>query len=65
MAKPFPRTITVTRENSGTDDEYLGVTDTDAITESTQVAVYELVEVGIISVRREYVANANGKRRVR
>lgn len=56
--KKFPKTIYVTRENEGTDDEYLniqidGVDDT-RFDETTTVAVYELKEVGEVQVTRVF-----------
>lgn len=60
--KKFPKTLYVTREQEGTEDEYLniredGVEDTQ-FEETTPVAKYELVEVGQIVVTREYTSKA-------
>jgi hypothetical protein len=61
--KQFPKTILVSREEAGTDDEYLSVRDewVDLDTHferTTPVAKYKLVEVGKVIVTRKY---SNGK----
>lgn len=55
--KAFPKTIYVTRENAGTDDEYLNIhtdADTTAFEETTVVAVYDLTSTRPIEVKREF-----------
>jgi hypothetical protein len=55
MASKFPSTIYVTRENVGTEDEYLNISaDLPDAEETTPVAVYKLAEVGQVTVTRQY-----------
>jgi len=65
MAKnALPKTIYVTLENADTDDEYLNARESpEGFSETTQVAVYELVELGEVKVTREY--NVTGSPRNR
>jgi hypothetical protein len=55
-AKAFPKTIYVTRESEGTDDEYLNIIDPDFanLDESTVVAVYDFTSMGRVEVSREF-----------
>lgn len=55
--KKFPTTLYVTREGEGTNDEYLTADDeTPSVDDTTVVAVYRLVEVGKVTVTREYAS---------
>lgn len=60
--KKFPKTVYVTRENAGTDDEYLGINGDDGdipeVDSTTPVAIYELVETAEIVVTREVKSKA-------
>ena len=63
--KKFPKMIYVTREQDGTDDEYLTVREDEASGDfevTTPVAKYQLVEVGKVIVTREY---SNGTKSAR
>jgi len=63
MAKAFPKQIYVTREDEGTEDEYLSVRAVDVMDETENVAVYQLVEVGQIVVERQFVPAPKKARR--
>jgi hypothetical protein len=57
MAKNFPKTIYVTIEDAGTEDEYLNAVarvEDRTFDETTRIAVYQLVEVGEVKVTRQY-----------
>lgn len=55
--KKFPKTVYVTRENPGTEDEYLAINgdegDVPEVDSNTPVAIYELAETAEIVVTRE------------
>jgi hypothetical protein len=62
MPRKFPTTIHVVRVEKGaeTDVSYLRVTDLEEIEESTEVAVYELREVGDVTIERKYTGPQRG-----
>jgi hypothetical protein len=61
--KKFPTTIRISRENEGSDDEYLNVIDEELVDETTPVATYKLVELGEVTVTRKYQVRGQKRRR--
>lgn len=63
--KKFPNLIHVTRENTGTQDEYLSVAEGGvfSLNEPAPVAIYKLVEVGRVQILKSFQSAKKSKRR--